>query len=282
MKRSISTKEDFFQTSDGVSIYEKITETENAKGVVILVHGIAEHIGRYDYTTAYLAENGYNTVGWDLRGHGRSSGKRIYIRRFHQYLDDLNEVLSRTRSAFPGLPVFLLGHSMGGGIVTLFAIENSPDIAGLLLSAPSLKISDNISPFMQKMSKFISVVFPKLPALKLDSSGISKDPEVVKSYDTDPLNYRKGILARTGAEILKATEIIGRRMSEITGPVLIMHGTDDRLSDPEGSKNFNEAISSADKTLKLYEGLYHEILNEPEKDRVLDDIAGWLNTHTEV
>jgi len=279
--KSIKTKEDYFQASDDVSIYEKITETENAKGVVILVHGIAEHIGRYDYTTAFLAENGYNTVGWDLRGHGRSSGKRIYVQRFHQYLDDLNEILNRTRSVFPGLPVFLLGHSMGGGIVTLFAIEYSPDIAGLLLSAPSQKISDDISPFMQKLSKTISVIMPKLPALKLDSSGISRDPEVVKSYDTDPLNYRKGILARTGAEILKATEIIGKRMPEITSPVLIMHGTDDRLSDPEGSKNFYKSISSADKTIKFYEGLYHEILNEPEKDRVLTDITDWLNNHSE-
>lgn len=279
--QSIKTKEDFFQTSDGISIYEKTTEAKNAKGVVILVHGIAEHIGRYDYTTAYLTGHGYNIIGWDLRGHGKSSGKRIYIHHFHQYLDDLKEILVRAQSTYPGLPVFLLGHSMGGGIATLFTIEHHPNIAGLLLSGPSLKISDDISPFMQKLSKIVSVILPKLPALKLDSSGISRDPSVVKSYDTDPLNYRKGILARTGAEILKATEIIEKHMSEITCPVLIMHGTADKLSDPGGSQTFYESVSSTDKTLKYYDGLYHEILNEPEKDRVLNDIVSWLDSHTE-
>ncbi len=278
---SIQSREAFFKTFDGLSLYRKTTEIEKPKGVIILVHGIAEHIGRYDYTTSFLANHGYNVVGWDLRGHGKSSGKRIYIRRFHQYLDDLKEILNQTQSAFPGLPVFLLGHSMGGGIVTLFVIEKNPPVAGILLSGPSLKISNDISPFMQKLSKIISVILPKLPALKLDSAGISRDPEVVKSYDTDPLNYRKGILARTGAEILKATGIISTRMSEIRCPAFIMHGSADKLSDPSGSQTFFDGISSADKTLKFYDGLYHEILNEPEKDSVLNDIVDWLNTRTE-
>jgi alpha-beta hydrolase superfamily lysophospholipase len=168
---------------------------------------------------------------------------------------------------------------MGGAIVTLFAMTRKPDVKGLILSGPALKISDDISPLLVRLSSIIGKVLPKLPTIKLDSSGISRDPEVVKRYDNDPLVYRGGIPARTGAEITGATRKIQAEMETITLPLLILHGTDDRLADPEGSKELYQRVQSKDKTLKLYEGYYHEVMNEPEKELVLADIVEWTERH---
>lgn len=264
---------------DDFSIFEQTWLCENAKGVVIITHGIAEHSGRYEHVAQSLVEGGYTVVAFDLRGHGKSSGKRNYINSFQDHLNDLATVIIRTKASYSDLPIFLFGHSMGGGIVALFAIERHPDVKGLLLSGPSVKVSDDISPLLQKISGILSILVPKLPAIKLDSSDISKDPEVVKAYDNDPLNYRGGILARTGSEILKSTKTITAQSSNISLPILIMHGTADKLADVSGSKMLYKNISSKDKTLKLYDGLYHEILNEPEQDQVKTDMLEWLDAH---
>jgi len=242
-------------------------------------HGVAEHSGRYAHVAQSLVDAGYTVVGFDLRGHGKSSGKRNYINSFQDYLNDLQEVLNRTKASYPDLPLFLFGHSMGGGIVTLFTIERNPDVKGVLLSGPSVKVSDDISPFLQKISGVISAILPKLPVIKLESTDISKDPEVVKAYDEDPLNYRGGILARTGSELLNATKTITARSHVIDLPILIMHGDSDKLADKSGSEMLYANVSSTDKTLKIYAGLYHEILNEPEQDQVKADIINWLNAH---
>jgi acylglycerol lipase len=269
-----------FKTTDNFEIFEQTWLCKEAKGVVLLTHGVAEHSGRYDHVAQSLVAAGYTAVGFDLRGHGKSSGKRNYVNSFQEYLNDLEEVLNRTRNSYPDLPLFLLGHSMGGAIVTLFTIERNPKVEGILLSGPSVKISDDISPFLQKISGVISAILPKLPVVKLESKDISKDPEVVKAYDNDPLNYRGGILARTGSELLKSTKTITIRSKVIDLPLLIMHGGSDKLSDVKGSEMLFANVSSADKTLKIYPGLYHEILNEPEQDQVKTDIIDWLNAHS--
>ena len=279
MAKSIVPSETTFVTPDNFALFERTWLCEKAKGIVIITHGVAEHSGRYEHVAQSLVAGGYTVVAFDLRGHGQSSGRRNYINSFQDHLNDLGTIIIQTRASFPDLPIFLFGHSMGGGIVTQFAIERHPDVKGLLLSGPSVKVSDDISPLLQKLSGILSVLVPKLPAIKLDSSGISKDPKVVEAYDNDPMNYRGGILARTGAEILKSTRIITARASEISLPVLIMHGTADKLADVSGSKMLYEKVSSEDKTLKLYDGLYHEILNEPEQDQVKSDILAWLDTH---
>jgi acylglycerol lipase len=271
--------ETLFTTADNIRLYEKTWGLDNAKGVVLITHGIAEHSGRYEHVALSLNSAGYSVVAFDLRGHGKSSGKRNYINSFQDYLNDLDEVLTRTKSIFPDLPLFLFGHSMGGGIVTLFTIEGKADVKGIILSAPSVKVSDDISPLLQKISGLLSIIAPKLPAVKLESADISKDPSVVEAYDNDPLNYRGGILARTGSELLKSTKLISAQASTISLPILIMHGTSDKLADVSGSQMLYEKVSSQDKTLKLYEGLYHEIFNEPEQDQVKADMIAWLDSH---
>ncbi len=268
-----------FSTADNFDIFEQTWSCKEAKGVVLITHGVAEHSGRYAHVAQSLVDAGYTVVGFDLRGHGKSSGKRNYINSFQDYLNDLQEVLGRTQHNYPNLPLFLLGHSMGGGIVSLFTIERNPQVKGVLLSAASVKVSDDISPFLQKVSGLISAILPKLPVIKLASTDISKDPAVVEAYDSDPLNYRGGILARTGAELLNATKTITARSKAIDLPILIMHGSADKLADVSGSKMLYANVSSSDKTLKIYEGLYHEILNEPEQDEVKSDIINWLNAH---
>lgn len=279
MNDSIQVHETTFETIDGFTLYECSWLLDEPKGIVLITHGIAEHCGRYDHVARTFCEAGYCTVSFDLRGHGQSSGKRNYINRFSDYLDDLSEVLDRVKKSYPGVPIFLMGHSMGGGIVTLFAMERNPDVKGLLLSAPSVKVSDDLSPFLQKISGVLSALVPSLPAIKLDNSIISKDPKVMEAYDSDPLNYRKGILARTGAEVLKSTKQISEGCEVIDLPILIMHGGDDKLVDLSGSEMLYEKVSSHDKTLKIYDGLYHEILNEPEQDMVKADIIDWLDKH---
>jgi acylglycerol lipase len=269
-----------FKAADGLSLFEQWWETETGpKAAVAIVHGLAEHSSRYVHVAEHLARGGYAVDTFDLRGHGRSEGRRAFIRSFDEFLADLDLFLGRVRARHRRTPVFLLGHSMGGGITPLFVITRKPEIRGLILSAGALKISDDISPLLIRMSGIVGRILPKLPTIKLDSSAISRDPEVVKHYDNDPLNYRGGTPARTGAEIVRATRRIQAQMEAITLPLLILHGTADRLTDIEGSKQLYARAGSSDKTLKLYDGLYHEILNEPEKARVLEDIVHWLDTH---
>jgi alpha-beta hydrolase superfamily lysophospholipase len=269
-----------FEATDGLRLFEQWWRPEGEpKAVVAIVHGYGEHSGRYIHVAEHLVRHGYAVDAFDLRGHGRSEGARCFIRSFDEHLVDVDSFLRRVRERVPGKPVFLLGHSMGGAIVTMFAITRQPDVRGVILSGAGLKISASVSPLMVGIVRFLGGIFPKLPTLKLDSSLISRDPEVVKRYDNDPLVHRGGVPARTGAELFQAIKHIQAQMETVTLPLLIMHGTVDALADPEGSKELYARARSSDKTLKLYEGLYHEVLNEPEKAQVLADVVQWLDAH---
>jgi len=266
------------KTTDGLEIFcTQSQPVTDPKASVIIVHGLAEHSGRYDHVIRYLTDNGYVVWTFDLRGHGQSDGKRSYVKSFNDYLDDLSLIIARSLEEYPHLPTILFGHSMGGAIATLYTITHKPAIRGLLLSAASLKISSSVSPILIKLAPLISAIFPKMKTIVLDGSAISRDPLIVQAYNNDPLNYRGGIPARTGAELNAAIRRIQSQMATIDLPLLIMHGTFDRLADIAGSHLlYNKAVSS-DKTLKFYEGFYHEILNDPEKQVVLNDMREWLD-----
>ena len=270
-----------YESDDGLRLFEQgWSPAGSPKAVVAIVHGYGEHSARYVHLAEELTRNGYAVSTFDLRGHGQSQGDpRTFVRSFEEHLDDLEDFLSRVRERHPGRPLFLFGHSMGGTISTLFAIARQPEIRGLLLSGASLKLSDKYSPSLITLAKIISALFPKLPLLKLDASAVSRDPEVVRDYVRDPLVHHGGIPARTGAEMNRAMELIRQRMEALEVPLLIMHGTGDLLADPEGSRQLYDRSQSADKDLRLYEGLYHEILNEPEKAQVLADMVEWLDAH---
>jgi alpha-beta hydrolase superfamily lysophospholipase len=269
-----------FKTDDGLSLFEQywVPDKEH-KAVVAIVHGYAEHSARYQHVAEYLLGQGYAVEAFDLRGHGRSEGKRSFVKSFDEYPSDVASFFQRIRKRHPDKPIYLLGHSMGGPISLLFVATFKPDLKGLILSGPALKISDDISPMLVRFSSFISSIFPKLPTIKLDSSGISRDPDIVKRYDSDPLVYRGGTPARTGAELVRAIVRVQNQAEQVTLPILILHGTADKLADVEGSKQFYNVVGSNDKDLKLYDGFYHEVLNEPEKQQVLEDIVQWLKEH---
>jgi alpha-beta hydrolase superfamily lysophospholipase len=270
-----------FTSFDGLKLYDQWWRLQSKpRASVVILHGICEHSGRYNEAAEFLTAQGYAVDTFDLRGHGKSEGIKVYVESFDNYLKDLDVFLDRVRLRLPDMPVFLLGHSMGGGICSMYCITRQPDIRGVILSAPSVKISEDISPFLQKISSVLSKLFPKLPAIKLETADLSRDPEVLKRRDNDPLVYQGKILARTGAEILQATRLIQAQMERISQPLLILHGTEDRLADVEGSKMLYDGVKERDKTLKLYNGLFHEIMNEPEKEQVLHDIVAWMNDHT--
>jgi acylglycerol lipase len=278
-KSKIQHEEGNFQTNDGLKLFEQSWQpAKKTKAVIVIIHGYAEHSGRYAHVADYFVNHGYAVETFDLRAHGKSSGKsgKTYIDSFDEFLSDVDLFLKRVQERHPNKIIFLLGHSVGGAIVTLYTITRNPDLKGIILSGPTLKISDDISPLLVKLSSVIGKVLPKLPTIKVDGTAISRDPEIVKKYDNDPLNYRGGIPARTGAEVTRATKLIQEQMEAIKLPLLILHGTADRISDPEGSKQLYERAQSKDKTLKLYDGFYHEIFNEIEKESVLADIVEWL------
>ncbi|MCK4513614.1 MAG: lysophospholipase, partial [Spirochaetaceae bacterium] len=190
--------------SDGNRLFTQCWRPDgNPKSVLIVSHGYAEHSGRYAHVGEFFANHGCLVCAVDHRAHGRSDGKDTYIESFDNFLADLDLFVAESRAKAPGKPAFLLGHSMGGEIAVAYAIKYLPELTGVLLSAPSIVLGDDISPVMIKLAAFLSKVAPKLKTIKLDSASVSRDPEVIARYDSDPLNYRGGVPARTGAEINK-------------------------------------------------------------------------------
>ena len=269
---------------NNISINEKINlfvknwlPDKDIKAVIIIIHGLAEHSERYNHVGKFFSSFGFAVESYDLRGHGKSGGEKVFIDSIYEHVYDLKTYISYIKNQYPDKKIFLLGHSLGGQISCLYSIKYKLDISGLILSGAVIKISDDISPLLQKLSGIIAKIFPRLPITKIDSSWISRDKNIVKLYDNDPLVYRGGTLSKTGSEIIRGTNYIKNNMKQIVIPILIMHGTSDRLADPKGSQKLYNGVISNDKTIKLYENFYHEILNEPEKEKVMKDILTWIN-----
>jgi alpha-beta hydrolase superfamily lysophospholipase len=249
--------------------------TADVSAVIVIAHGAGEHIGRYEHVAARLIGEGYAVYALDHRGHGRSDGTRGLIDRLDNAVADLDSLVTLAAAEHPGLPLFLLGHSMGGTIAVQYALAQQRRLAGLILSGPLAAIEAAPAP-VRVVARALSAIAPKLRAIAVDSSLVSRDPEVVKAYQTDPLVYHDKLPVRTVAELGAAIEAFPATVGSITVPTLIMYGTADGLVPPSGSVMLGERIGAADKTIKPYEGLYHEILNEPEQGRVLDDLCEWL------
>ncbi len=266
------------RVSDGRTLFTQRWLPEGqAKAHLLLVHGYAEYSSRYEHLADFLTGHGYAVYGFDLRGHGYSEGQQAYVDRFELYLKDLTAVLDEAKVQAKKQPLFLFGHSMGGAIVTLYAITRQPPLQGVILSGAALQVSKEISPLLQRLSSVIGSWAPKLKTIRLDSKAVSRDPAVVEAYEQDPLIYHGATYARTGAELIGATKQIQASMEQFKLPVLILHGTADRLTEPGGSRELERRAASADKTLKLYDGLYHELVNEPEKEQVMQDILEWMD-----
>ena len=268
------------QTADNLTLFTQSWRPDGeAKAAVLIIHGLAEHSGRYEHVAQAFVSAGYAVYSFDGRGHGQSSGSNAYFDSLDLYLSDIDLIMAQMQKENAGIPHFLLGHSMGGAMATLFTITRQPAINGLVLSGPLIKQGGDVPAILLKLAPILGKWLPKLPALKLDGTTISRDPAVIEWYNNDPHNFRGGIPARTGANLIEATDRIQAGMSSISLPILIMHGSDDRLVTPEGSQLLYDSVNSVDKTLKFYDGLYHEIFNEPEKDEVLADTVTWCDVH---
>ena len=248
----------------------------NVKAVLFLVHGLGEHCGRYANHVNHYVPLGYAIYGLDLPGHGKSDGEREVIERFADYIDPLAKYYQMVKNWQPDKPVFIFGHSMGGLITCCFLLDHPADFKGAILSAPAIKVSDSISPVTVTMGKILSRILPKARVVSLDPGAISRDPEVVEAYVNDPLVFHGKTPARLAAEMLKAMKRVKAKAENITLPFIAVQGGKDKLVDPSGAQMLYDKAGSKDKTLKVYEGLYHEIHNEPERFAMFKDVEAWL------
>ncbi len=274
-------------TRDGITLplYVWRTTATPPRAAIALLHGLAEHAGRYAAFAADMNAAGIDVFAIDLRGHGHASGRRTWVTRFDEYLEDAQALVVHAGAtcAPQATPLFLMGHSMGGTIAALYAIERAPrdgvPLAGLLLSSPALAPGRNVPAWMIAASRAISAICPRFPAMKVDAALLSRDEAVVAANRADPLVHHGGIPARTGAEVLEAMRRIEAGRASLRLPLLIWHGTEDKLTEPDGSRAFGTHAGSPDRTLILYKGSYHETLNDIDRERVIDAMIDWIGSH---
>jgi len=248
------------------------------RAVVAIVHGVKSHSGYYAWAAEQLTAAGCAVYALDLRGRGRSGGPRLYVDDIAEYLADVDALLTHARSREPGLPVFLLGHSAGGVISTVYTLDHQAALAGLICESFAFKVA--APDFVLTIVKWLARLAPRLPVLRLRTADFSRDPAAVQAMVDDPTGvHREAQPAATVAALLAGAERLDREFTRITLPVLIMHGTADKVTRPAGSQQFFDTAGSADKTLKLYEQHSHDLLNDYGRDTVIADITGWIDAH---
>jgi alpha-beta hydrolase superfamily lysophospholipase len=268
------------RTFDGVGgvriVYDVWTPDIEPRGVVVLAHGYGEHARRYDHVAQRFGESGLITYALDHRGHGRSGGKRVYLRDMSEYTDDFHTLVGIAAADHPGLKRVVLGHSMGGGIVFAYGVEHPDDYAAMVLSGPAVDAQDGVSPVMMVVAKFLGKIVPGLPVEELPTEAVSRDPEVVAAYMADPMVHHGKLPAGIARALIGVGETMPQRAGGLTAPLLVVHGEQDKLIPVAGSKHLVECVGSTDVHLKVYPELYHEVFNEPERALVLDDVVSWI------
>ena len=269
-----------FKGSGDLNLYYQCwLPADEPKAILLVVHGLAEHSGRYGNLVNYFVPRGYGVYGYDQRGHGKSDGLKGYVDRFSYFVDDLDIFLKLVHSRHHDVKIFLVGHSIGGTIATAYTILRQDGFNGLIVTGATLSTPTDVAAGTIFAARILSWILPKAGLYIIDAEAISQDKDVVNAYVNDPLVYRGKIRARLGVELIKAMGTVKRRISEIHLPILVMYGVADRLSDPKGSEMLYKNASSAEKTLKVYEGYDHEIFNEPGREQVFADVEFWLKAH---
>jgi alpha-beta hydrolase superfamily lysophospholipase len=257
-------------------VYDVWTPATAPRAIVVLSHGLGEYARRYDHVAQRFEAAGLVTYALDHRGHGRSGGKRMLVRDVSEYTADFDTLVGIATREHPGLKCIVLGHSMGGGIVFAYGVERPDNYDLMVLSGPVVAAQEQVSPVLAFAAKVLGAVVPGVPAEDLDVDAISRDPEVVAAYKADPLVHHGRVPFGVGRALLKIGETMPQRAPALTAPLLVVHGESDRLVPVAGSRRLVECVGSADVTLKVYPGLYHEVFNEPERDQVLDDVVAWI------
>jgi alpha-beta hydrolase superfamily lysophospholipase len=262
---------------DGIDLFARAWLPDSPPHAVIVVaHGLGEHGGRYAELAQGLVDRGYAVYAVDHRGHGRSSGPRANIGRFSYLVSDFCAFVGRCERQHLDTPVFVLGHSMGGAVAFASALRLQGSLRGLVLSAPALATDQAVNPAQALLARALSVVAPNTGVMGLPPEAVSRDPAVVERYVADPLVHHKGIPARTAVELLAAMQEFPSSAPQLRLPTLILHGSADRLVPLAAVRPLYQAFGTRDRTLKVYDGLYHEVFNEPERDRVIADLYQWL------
>jgi alpha-beta hydrolase superfamily lysophospholipase len=274
--RIARTERAFDGVGDVRIVYDVWTPDTPPCAVVVLSHGLGEHARRYDHVAQRLGESGLVTYALDHRGHGRSDGKRVLLKDISEYTGDFDTLVGIATEEHPGCKRIVLGHSMGGGIVFAYGVERPDNYDLMVLSGPALAAQDSVPALLTVAAKTLGVLAPGLPVQELDVSAISRDPAVVNAYNTDPLVHHGKVPAGIARALLQVGETMPRRAAALTAPLLVVHGSEDRLIPVDGSRRLVECVGSYDVQLKIYPGLYHEVFNEPERYQVLDDVVSWI------
>lgn len=266
---------------DGVGgvriVYDVWTPETKPRAVVVLSHGYAEYARRYDHVAQRFGEAGLATYALDHRGYGRSAGRRARVRDIFEYAGDFHTLVSIAAKDHPGLPRIVIGHSMGGATVFTYGVDHPDDYHLMVLSGPAVTLSSVLPRPLPQVAKLVGSFAPGLPVIGVDSSAMSRDPQVVAAFDEDPLVYHGRAPAGLGRALAQVAESMPRRAAALTAPLLVVHGTADALIPVEGSRALVAAAGSSDVELKEYPGLYHEVFNEPEHRQVLDDVVSWID-----
>jgi acylglycerol lipase len=270
-----SAQEERIESSKGVKIVVRSWHAgPRPRAVIVVCHGVNSHGGQYRWVGEQFAASRFVPYALDLRGRGKSDGERFYVEHIADYVSDVAAVVSLAKTRHPGLPVFLLGHSAGGVVSSIYVLENQAELAGFICESFAFQVP--APGFVLAAIKGLSHVAPRLPVLKLKNEDFSRDPKAVEALNQDPLTAKEIQPAATVAALVRADERLREEFPLIDLPVLIMHGTEDRATVCRGSEFFFETVGSKDKTLKLYNGHYHDLLNDIGKEGVMGDILGWI------
>lgn len=263
------------RTINGTDLFTVSNDLDTGKSILI-VHGYAEHIMRYEGFMNQLTADGFRVAGYDHKGHGQSGGARAMISSFDQFVEDLKVMVD---SFFKkGEDNFLFGHSMGGLIVLLYIQKYGNDkITGVVTTGAAVQMYAKTPMILEMLAPIIAAIWPSFPAAEVDGSTVSRDPNEVEKYNNDPLNYRKKTKAKFGHEFILAQKKAIANMSKINIPIMVQHGGGDKLIHPESASIIYNGISSEDKSMKVWDGLYHELLNEPEKLEIGRSLIDWMN-----
>ena len=273
----MATETGYFKDVGGEKLfYQCWLPGQTPLAALVVVHGLGEHSGRYMNLVNAMVPKGFAVYALDHYGHGRSGGRRMYVPRFQTFLDGLDHLVDRVREWEPERPVFLVGHSMGGLITSVYLQDRQDKVQGAVLSGPGVKVPDHVTPITRTAARIFSRILPGLGVEQLNADDISRDPDVVRAYVNDPLVSTGKVTARLAAELLAACERAMSRAGEVRLPLLILQGGADALVDPDGAEIFHRAVGSADKSLTVYPDKFHEIFNDPGYEDVFRDMAGWI------
>jgi alpha-beta hydrolase superfamily lysophospholipase len=268
--------EETYPGKGGLKIFFRSWQPEaKPRAAVVICHGVNSHSGHYFWAAEQLVKRGFATYALDLRGRGKSEGERFYVEDVADYVADVAGVIKIAKSRHPGLPIFLLGHSAGGVVSSVYTLENQAELAGFICESFAFQVP--APGFVLAAVKGISHIAPRLPALKLKNEDFSRDPKAVEALNNDPLIAHEAQPAITVAALVRADERLKDEFPLITLPLLILHGTADKATVCHGSEFFHATAGSKDKTLKLYEGHAHDLLNDFGKEDVMADITGWID-----